>query len=326
MRVALDELAPVREPQLRVQREQILAMFLSPGSIELGFRRSEMARFTYEAGEMFLCQRRVERWVRTDEPHVLSIAISDTALKAACDEASTDTELRGAARLVDPRIGALVAAVNAERIAGFPSGRLFLDSIEQALAVALVDGYAVRARPVRTHRGGLGPARLRTIKDLVHARIEGELSLLEMAQAVDLSPAHFLRMFRKSTGESPHQFLLRQRIERAKELLSAPEARVLDVAVACGFKTQQHFARAFRRVSGVSPREYRRERLSSDQTERSHNGESASTGHWIVDRRDFRPRASTLHSLLNGPDATGLLSAPLPSRSSSARRFGPDGT
>jgi AraC family transcriptional regulator len=68
-------------------------------------------------------------------------------------------------------------------------------------------------------------------------------------------------MFRKSTGESPHRFVLRHRVERAKEMLRAADARVLDVAVACGFKTQQHFARVFRRMCGVSPTEYRREFL-----------------------------------------------------------------
>ena len=75
--------------------------------------------------------------------------------------------------------------------------------------------------------------------------MEDDLSLDEMAQSVGLSTAHFARMFRKSTGETPHQFVLRQRIERAKAMLRAPNARVLDVAVACGFKTQQHFRRSF---------------------------------------------------------------------------------
>ncbi len=68
-------------------------------------------------------------------------------------------------------------------------------------------------------------------------------------------------MFRKSTGQSPHQFVLRHRVERAKEILRTPEMRVLDVAVACGFKTQQHFARVFRQMCGVSPTEYRKEFL-----------------------------------------------------------------
>jgi AraC family transcriptional regulator len=266
MRVAVNELGPIREPQMRVQHEQILGMFLRPGSIELGFRRSEMAKLTYDTGGMFLCHRHVERWIRTDEPHFLSLAISETALRAACDEISAEVELRGVAQLVDPRVSALVAAVNAERIAGFPSGRLFLDSIEQALALALIDGYAARHRSVRTYRGGLGPARLRTLKELVNAKMEDELTLHEMAQSVELSTAHFSRMFRKSTGETPHQFVMRLRIERAQEMLRVADGSVLDVAVACGFKTQQHFARVFRHVCGASPTEYRQEHLSSEAT------------------------------------------------------------
>src|SRR5260221_452764 len=85
-----------------------------------------------------------------------------------------------------------------------------------------------------------------------------------MAQSVGLSTAHFARMFRKSTGQTPHQFVLRQRLERAKAMLRAPDARVLDVAVACGFKTQQHLAQFLRGVWGVSPTEYRRNLVGSE--------------------------------------------------------------
>jgi AraC family transcriptional regulator len=84
-------------------------------------------------------------------------------------------------------VGALVTAVNAERVAGFPSGRQFLDSVEQALAVALVEGHAVRPRSVPMYRGGLTPARLRRVTELVHAKIEGELTLHEIAQSADVS-------------------------------------------------------------------------------------------------------------------------------------------
>jgi AraC family transcriptional regulator len=91
-----------------------------------------------------------------------------------------------------------------------------------------------------------------------------DLSLDEMAQSIGLSTAHFARMFRKSTGETPHQFVLRQRVERAKAMLRVPDARVLDVAVACGFTTQQHFAQVFRDVCGVSPTQYRQDFLDSE--------------------------------------------------------------
>ncbi len=160
----------------------------------------------------------------------------------------------------------LVTAVHAEMVAGFPNGRLFLDCVEQAIAVALVGGYAVRRRPAQISRGGLGPARLQRIRELVHAKLEGDLSLDEMAQSVGLSTAHFARMFRKSTGETPHQFVLRQRLERARAMLRAPRARVLDVAVACGFKTQQHFAQVFRDACGVSPTSYRQDFVGDEAT------------------------------------------------------------
>ena len=108
---------------------------------------------------------------------------------------------------------------------------------------------------------------MRRVRELVEAKMEYGLSLDELAECVGLSTAHFARMFRKSTGQTPHQFVLRRRLERAKEMLRAPDARVLDVAVACGFKTQQHFAQVFRDVCGVSPTDYRQDLVSSAATD-----------------------------------------------------------
>jgi AraC family transcriptional regulator len=268
MRVELNVPESVTEPRMRVQHQPVLIMALRTGSAEIGLRRSEMMRLTFDAGEMCLVPRHFETWVRTDDLHYLylSVGISDAALAAACDGTRGDVELRRVESLVDARVSALAAAVNAERVAGFPSGRLFLDSVEQALAVALVNGYALRHRSVQTYRGGLGSGRLRRIKEFVDAKMEDDLTLFEMAQSVELSTAHFSRMFRKSTGETPHQFLLRQRVERAKEMLRSVDARVMDVAVACGFKTQQHFAQVFRHVCGASPTEYRQELLGHEAT------------------------------------------------------------
>jgi AraC family transcriptional regulator len=162
---------------------------------------------------------------------------------ATSSGASGEVELRASRKFADPRLGALVAAAHAEIIGG-ASGRLFLDSIEQAMAIALVNGHAVRHRPAQMHRGGLGAARLRRIRELVDAKMETDLSLDDMVQSVGLSIAHFARMSRKSTGETLHQFVTRRRVERAKAMLSAADSRVF-VAIACDFKTQQHFRRSF---------------------------------------------------------------------------------
>ena len=210
MRVEVNAIESGTEARVSVLHQPALMMALRTGSIEVGLRRSEMMRSTFGAGEMCLVPRHVETWLRTDDSHYLylSVDISDAALAAACDGTRVDVELRRVGKLADAPFAALAAAVNAERVAGFPSGRLFLDSLEQALAIALVNGFVVRHRSVPAHRGGLGSARLHKIKEFIDVKIEDELTLCEMAQAVELSTAHFSRMFRKSTGETPHQFLV----------------------------------------------------------------------------------------------------------------------
>lgn len=235
MRVELFPPDPAKEPRHWVRHDQAFAMMLGPGSIEWGSKRSALERFDYAAGDLALCDRHNGEWVGIMEVPHLQLGISDAALMASCDGAYREVELHPQRKFADSRLRALVTAAHAEMAAGFPSGRLFLDSLEQAMAVTLVNGHAVRHRTVRRYRGGLGSARLRKIKELVHANMEDDLSLDEMAQSVGLSTAHFARMFRKSTGETPHQFVLRQKIERAKAMLRGPDARVLDVAVACGF-------------------------------------------------------------------------------------------
>lgn len=261
MKVAFETRGPVDEPYLKLNEEHILAMTLRAGSMETGLRRSALQRITFDAGLMGLCPPQSEYWIGTCDMTHVTMTISDEALMAASDGAISRIELRLERELADPRLRALATAVEVERAAGFPSGRLFLDCIEQALARALVLGYAVRDSSVQIYRGGLSPARLRKIKELVREKMEEDLSLDEMARTVGLSTAHFSQVFRNTTGQTPHQCLLWYRVQRAKEMLSSAEMRVLDVAIACGFKTQQHFARVFREMCGASPTEYRYQSL-----------------------------------------------------------------
>ena len=272
MKVELFQPESVTEPRHWVRHDQAFAMMLRPGSIEWGSKRSALEKFDYAAGDLALCDRHIGEWVGLMNVMHLQLSISDAALMASSDGAYGEVELRPSRKFANPRLSALVAAAHAEMVAGFPSGRLFLDSVEQAMAVSLVKDRAARHRLVEMYRGGLGSARLRKIRELVQAKMEDDLGLDEMAQSVGLSTAHFGRMFRKSTGETPHQFVLRQKIERAKAMLRAPNARVLDVAVACGFKTQQHFAQVFRDVCRVSPTEYRQDFLNSEVPSDSETG------------------------------------------------------
>ena len=148
-------------------------------------------------------------------------------------------------------------ALNAERVAGFTSVRLFLDSIELALGVALRRGHSDSSIKMRSYRQGFTPLSLRKVIEFINDNLQCDLSLQQIADTAGLSVSHFSRMLRISTGSSPHQYLLKQRVHHGRELIRRSGIRVLDVASECGFKSQQHFARVFRNEFGVNPTECR---------------------------------------------------------------------
>src|SRR3984893_1589037 len=132
------------EPRHWVRHDQAFAMMLRPGSIEWGSKRSALEKFDYGAGDLALCDRRVGEWVGRMNVTHLQLGISDAALMASSDGAYGEVELHPSRKFADPRLSALVAAARAEMVAGFPTGRLFLDSVEQAKAGQPVSGHAVR--------------------------------------------------------------------------------------------------------------------------------------------------------------------------------------
>jgi AraC family transcriptional regulator len=98
--------------------------------------------------------------------------------------------------------------------------------------------------------------------DFVQAHLSQNLSLDALAQHTGYSTYHFARLFRSTLGESPHQYVLRQRVERAHELLKRPDLPLVEVALATGFAHQSHLTQQFKRHFGVTPSAYRREHAS----------------------------------------------------------------
>jgi AraC family transcriptional regulator len=145
-----------------------------------------------------------------------------------------------------------------EKRDGFLSGSLFLDGIATALAGYLLRHYSV-AFPAEGHStGGMAASTLRRCIEFMEAHLEGDLRLSDLAREAGVSTSHFLRSFRQSTGKTPYQFLLHQRVERAKFLMHEHRASLTEVALASGFADQHHLARVFGRITGVTPSSYRR--------------------------------------------------------------------
>jgi AraC-like DNA-binding protein len=112
----------------------------------------------------------------------------------------------------------------------------------------------------RSYGGGLRQGSLRRVLEHLQAHLDQELPVTALAAVADLSPSYFSRLFKRSTGLSPHQYLMRQRIERATELLTDPGRRVAEVSWELGFSSQSHFTTVFRALAGVTPRAYQRHR------------------------------------------------------------------
>jgi AraC family transcriptional regulator len=159
----------------------------------------------------------------------------------------------------DPLIAGLVRALAREAGGGGPCERLLVDGLSLALAAQLARRLAGPAPPPPVERceTTLSRERLRRVLDHVEAHLGADLTLAELADVACLSPFHFSRCFKQATGVGPRRYVLRRRVERAKELLRRTDQPLVLVAQALGFADQSHFASTFRRETGVTPSRFR---------------------------------------------------------------------
>ena len=116
----------------------------------------------------------------------------------------------------------------------------------------------------RDEIGTLPLSRLRRVTDHIQEHLDQDLTLAQLGAIVCMSPFHFARLFQRSTGVPPHQFVVRMRIDRALTLLAAQERSIGEVARAVGFRTPSHFSTVFHRITGTTPRAYRTGQIAAD--------------------------------------------------------------
>lgn len=144
----------------------------------------------------------------------------------------------------------------AEAESDTPSGHLFTDSLIQTLTLHLLSNYST-AKNATIVNGGLSGYKLRRVKEFIAENLEADLSLAEIAAVAELSQFHFARAFRKTTGLTPQQYVMQQRIEQAKLLLSNAELPIVEISLRTGFKNQSHFTTLFRKFTKLTPKTWR---------------------------------------------------------------------
>jgi AraC-like DNA-binding protein len=147
------------------------------------------------------------------------------------------------------------------------TNRLFIDYTMLALTAHVAQAYGGLRRTAELARGGLAPWQAKRACERLDSDLGGTLSLQQIAAEFDLSVSHFSRAFRISTGLPPHQWLLRQRVKAAKQLMSVRDLPLSEIAISAGFANQSHFTRVFSAEVGISPGAWRREKQGGSENE-----------------------------------------------------------
>jgi AraC family transcriptional regulator len=129
--------------------------------------------------------------------------------------------------------------------------------LTKLLASCVAEKYTTAAAEKADFRGGLPVRQLRKVEDHVHEHLADDISLDSLAELVELSPFHFSRVFKQTTGMSPLQFVTRERITRAQQLIRETKRSLIEIGLEVGYKNPSHFAQVFRRVVRVTPTEFR---------------------------------------------------------------------
>jgi AraC family transcriptional regulator len=157
-----------------------------------------------------------------------------------------------------PQLRALMGAVDIELTAGAAGGPLAAESLANVLAVHLIRHALAPRRPSRRRDGRLPRARLRAVSEYIEGHLVAGPSLEQLAAVASLSPYHFARQFKASTGLPPHQYVITRRVERARHLLQgAKDLTLAEVAARVGFSDQSQLTLHFKRLVGVTPGQFR---------------------------------------------------------------------
>jgi AraC family transcriptional regulator len=158
----------------------------------------------------------------------------------------------------DPLVQHIGMALLTEAREREPIGRMYAESLAQTLILHLLKNYtASGCSHYRTPTGGLPGFKLRRAKEFINEHLEEDLTLQQVAEAVGFSQFHFARAFRRSTGLTPQQYLVQQRINRAKDLLVNGDLPLVEVSIQAGFKNQSHFTTLFRKFTALTPKAFR---------------------------------------------------------------------
>ena len=196
------------------------------------------------------------------DDHYLEIKIPTPFLERVAAEAMDcdldRLKLRTEFRDRHPQIEQLAMMLRSELHRGKEGmGQLYIDSLANALMVNVLRDYGATKHKIAVYEGGLSDRYLFQAIEYIDHHLSQSIKLDDLATHVGISKFHFSRLFKKSMGVSPHQYVTQQRIELAKHLLSKADMSISDIALECGFNSHGHLGKYFHKIVGITPKAYR---------------------------------------------------------------------
>jgi AraC family transcriptional regulator len=254
---------PAGEGKMLYPNEHVICLSLAPRPVRLLQIQGDQA-YTglYGKGDFSIAPAAAPFFARwDDDDRLLQMRITAQFMAQVATEALTMNperlEVIPTFRTRDPQLEAISMLLLTELKQDNLGSRLYIESLSNMLAVQLLRQYSTAQPQLVVYEGGLPQRQLMQVFDYIHEHLNRDIKLADLAGSIGMSQFHFSHLFKQSIGTSPYQYLLQQRIERAKQLLKQTERSIMDIALECGFNSHSHLSKQFRQLVGITPKAYR---------------------------------------------------------------------
>jgi AraC family transcriptional regulator len=227
--------------------------FKKEGRLQRFFKARGAISF-FPSHQPFSGRLKVERGLFAN---VLFLALDPVFVRRVAEGLEFDAdriELIEQRRSIDPSLYHIAMALRAGVQSGAALDRMYGEALSTALAVHLLREYGAAVLGPKRQYGGLTREKLVRAVEYIQDQLDTDLTVSGIAQAVSMSPYYFTRLFKESTGQSPHQYVVEARVRKAKELLTTGKFTISEAAYQVGFVDQSHLTRHFKRVFGLPPK------------------------------------------------------------------------
>ena len=241
-------------------RQHGIMVHLKPEHNSLRRMGDRLERENVNVGDVVIVPANVNHWrkVETEVCEAICLTVEPQVISRIARE-TTDlkrVELLPTFAKSDPLIQHLALNIKAN-LDSKCYNRLYAESLFHTLSMHLFKNYSMCKFELKECIGGLPPYKLKQAIEYINDNLDRSIKITDIAKLIDISSYYFCRLFNESTGVSPYQYVIQQRVAKAKNLIKNSKSPLADISYECGFSSQSQMTQHFRKIVGVTPKVYR---------------------------------------------------------------------